>query len=71
MYYHHHSIAFLNGKWVNASTANAGLFNQTMHYGSGAFEGIRSYSTPDGVRIFKAKEHYQRLLFSAKKMHLS
>jgi branched-chain amino acid aminotransferase len=71
MYYHHHSIAFLNGEWINASTANAGLFNQTMHYGSGAFEGIRSYSTPDGVRVFKAKEHYERLLFSANKMHLT
>jgi branched-chain amino acid aminotransferase len=43
---------------------------QTMHYGSGAFEGIRSYETPDGTRIFKSEEHYKRLLYSAEKMYL-
>ena len=42
-----------------------------MHYGNGVFEGIRSYETPDGTRIFKAKEHYDRLHYSAEKMHIS
>ena len=39
-----------------------------MHYGNGVFEGIRAYDTEDGVRIFKAKEHYDRLQYSAKVM---
>jgi branched-chain amino acid aminotransferase len=41
-----------------------------MHYGNGVFEGIRSYDTTDGTRIFKAKEHYDRLHYSAKMMHI-
>lgn len=42
-----------------------------MHYGNGVFEGIRSYDTPKGVQIFKAKEHYERLHYSAKVMHIN
>jgi branched-chain amino acid aminotransferase len=46
------------------------MFNQTLHYGNGVFEGIRAYSTPAGTKIFKPKEHFQRLRESAKKMHI-
>ncbi len=70
MYYNEDTIVFLNGSYVKASEANVGLYNQTMHYGNGVFEGIRSYDTPDGTRIFKAKEHYDRLHYSADKMHI-
>lgn len=41
-----------------------------MHYGYGVFEGIRAYSTESGVRIFKAKEHFERLHKSAQLMHI-
>ncbi len=71
MYYTDETIVFLNGEYVKAKDAKVGLFNQTMHYGIGEFEGIRSYETPDGTRIFKAKEHYDRLHYSAEKMHIS
>jgi branched-chain amino acid aminotransferase len=71
MYYTDETIVFLNGDYVKAKDAKVGLFNQTMHYGNGVFEGIRSYETPDGTRIFKAKEHYDRLHYSAEKMHIS
>jgi branched-chain amino acid aminotransferase len=47
------------------------IFNQTMHYGNGVFEGIRAYDTPKGVQIFKAKEHYERLHYSATVMHIN
>lgn len=70
MYYTNDTLVFLDGNFVKAKEAQAGLYNQTMHYGAGAFEGIRSYNTPDGTRIFKAKEHYERLHYSAQKMHL-
>src|SRR5690606_27969568 len=33
----------------------------SLHYGYGAFEGLRAYSTHNGTRIFKAEEHFQRL----------
>lgn len=68
MYFNEHSVVFLDGEFVKANTARVGLYNQTMHYGNGVFEGIRSYDTEDGVRIFKAAEHYERLHFSAKVM---
>lgn len=71
MYYSENTIIYLNGEFVKAKDANVGLYNQTMHYGNGVFEGIRSYKTEDGVRIFKAKEHYDRLHFSAKTMGIN
>lgn len=70
MYYTDETVVFWNGEFVKAKDATVGLYNQTMHYGNGVFEGIRSYDTPDGTRIFKAKEHYDRLHYSAEKMHI-
>lgn len=70
MYFNDKTVVFLNGKFIKAKDANVTLYNQTMHYGSGVFEGIRSYSNPFGTRIFKAKEHYERLRNSAEKMHM-
>lgn len=69
-YFKEDSVVFLNGKFVKAKEAQTSLYAQTLHYGSGVFEGIRSYETPDGTRIFKAKEHFERLHFSAEKMHI-
>jgi branched-chain amino acid aminotransferase len=71
MYYNENTIVFLNGKWVKAAEATTDLYAQTLHYGNGVFEGIRSYATEDGVKVFKAKEHFERLLYSAEKMHIN
>jgi branched-chain amino acid aminotransferase len=70
MYYNENTIVFFNGDWLKSKDLYVSPYAQVMHYGSGVFEGIRAYETPDGTRIFKSKEHYERLLFSAKKMHL-
>lgn len=70
MYFNEETIIFLNGEFVKAADSKINLYNQTMHYGNGVFEGIRSYDTSDGTRIFKAKEHYERLHYSAEKMHI-
>lgn len=70
MYYNNDTEVFFNGEWLKAKDVMVSPYVQTMHYGSGAFEGIRSYETPDGTRIFKAEEHYKRLLYSAEKMYL-
>lgn len=61
MYYSTNTIIFHNGKFVKAPAAVSDLFGQTLHYGYGAFEGIRSYKTEKGAKIFKAREHYERL----------
>ncbi len=70
MYYNENTTVYLNGEWMKASEAKTDLYAQTLHYGNGVFEGIRSYDTEDGVQVFKAKEHYERLLYSAEKMHI-
>jgi branched-chain amino acid aminotransferase len=61
MYYSNDTIIFLNGKYVKAKDASTDLYSQTLHYGYGVFEGIRSYQTINGVKIFKAEEHFERL----------
>lgn len=70
MYYNDNSILFLDGQWVKASEAKVDLFSQTMHYGNGVFEGIRSYAGAAGPNIFKAKEHFERLKYSAERMNI-
>lgn len=70
MYYNNNTVVFFNGEWVKAKDLMVSPYVQVMHYGSGVFEGIRSYATPDGTRVFKSYEHYKRLLYSAEKMYL-
>ncbi|MDN5203474.1 branched-chain amino acid transaminase [Fulvivirgaceae bacterium BMA10] len=71
MYYDDETLIYLDGNWVKAAEAKADLFCQTLHYGLGAFEGIRSYATPEGPHIFKAHEHFERLILSSKKIHVN
>lgn len=60
-YYNSDTFIFINGGFTKAETATTDLYSQTLHYGYGAFEGIRSYKTDSGAKIFKATEHYERL----------
>jgi branched-chain amino acid aminotransferase len=66
MYYNEHTIIYHNGEFVKAIDAKANVYDTSLHYGYAVFEGIRSYSTENGVRIFKAEEHFERMKFSAK-----
>ncbi len=64
MYYTDDTVLYQDGKFVKAKDATTDLFGQTLHYGYGAFEGIRAYQTINGVKIFKSHEHYERLISS-------
>ena len=68
MYYNDNTILFLDGKYVKAKDATTDLFGQTLHYGYGVFEGIRAYETVNGIKTFKALEHFERLKRSCKLM---
>lgn len=70
MYYTAQTQIFIDGQWVYPSDATISLFSQTMHYGMSIFEGIRSYKTDHGTKIFKAKEHYERLLNGVRLLHM-
>lgn len=55
-----------NGKFINWDDAKIHVMSHVVHYGSSVFEGIRCYELPGGPAIFRAQEHAQRLLDSAK-----
>jgi branched-chain amino acid aminotransferase len=55
-----------NGKLINWEDATLHVMSHVVHYGSSVFEGIRCYDLPSGPAIFRAQEHMQRLLDSAK-----
>lgn len=70
MYYNHKTLIYLDGKFVNANEASTDLYSQTLHYGYGVFEGIRAYATEGGAKVFKVKEHYDRLKNSAELINI-
>jgi branched-chain amino acid aminotransferase len=52
----------LTEKFVKAKDATTDLFGQTMHYGYGAFEGIRAYQNCEWCKKFsKLTKHFERL----------
>ncbi|MGB5029810.1 MAG: branched-chain amino acid transaminase, partial [Chitinophagaceae bacterium] len=64
-------VLYLNGTFVRAAEATMDYYSQSLHYGYSVFEGIRSYKTINGeTKIFKAKEHYDRLQQSAEAMNM-
>lgn len=42
------------------------VLTYTLHYGVGAFEGVRAYRTAEGTALFRLQDHTRRLLNSAK-----
>ncbi len=53
---------WFDGKLVAIDSPQAPLTTHAMHYGSGVFEGIRSYATADGgAAVFRLPEHMERM----------
>ncbi len=55
-----------NGKLIPWDEATIHVMSHVIHYGSSVFEGIRCYALPTGPAIFRAQEHIERLVNSAK-----
>jgi branched-chain amino acid aminotransferase len=55
-----------NGKFIPWDDATVHVMSHVVNYGSSVFEGIRCYAPPNGPAIFRASEHMQRLIDSAK-----
>jgi branched-chain amino acid aminotransferase len=70
MYYNQNTIIYFNGQFLKATEAKTDLYSQSLHYGYAVFEGIRSYPINGSTKIFKAKEHYDRLIHSANVMKI-
>jgi branched-chain amino acid aminotransferase len=52
---------FVDGKYYSERDAKISVFDHGLLYGDGVFEGIRAYNG----RVFKLKEHIDRLFYSA------
>jgi len=55
-----------NGKFIAWDDATLHVMSHVVNYGSSVFEGIRCYQLPSGPAIFRAPEHMQRLIDSAR-----
>lgn len=61
------SLVWYNGKVLPTESATLSLFTHALHYGVGAFEGIRAYKQKrGGGAIFRLREHIERLFDSCK-----
>ena len=54
-----------NGALVPWGSAQVHVSAHALQYGTGVFEGMRSYDTPDGPAIFRLDAHLRRLAASA------
>lgn len=58
---------WFDGEMVPWDSAQVHLLTHSLHYGLGAFEGIRAYKRADGTTtIFRLREHIDRLFDSCK-----
>ncbi|WP_119354983.1 branched-chain amino acid transaminase [Azohydromonas sediminis] len=57
---------WMDGELVDWRDAKIHVLTHTLHYGCGAFEGVRAYNTVHGTAIFRLREHTERLFNSAK-----
>src|SRR5262245_61795030 len=60
------SKVYIGGKLYDKADAKISVYDHGLLYGDGVFEGIRSYAG----RVFRIKQHVDRLYESAKSIHL-
>lgn len=62
---------WMDGSLVPWHEAKVHVMTHTLHYGDGAFEGIRAYKTERGSAVFRLREHIERLHYSAQALGMS
>ncbi|QJC54839.1 Branched-chain-amino-acid aminotransferase [Polaromonas vacuolata] len=62
---------WMDGQMVEWRDAKIHVLSHTLHYGCGAFEGVRAYNTAKGPAIFRLAEHTDRLFNSAKILRMA
>ena len=61
------AVVYINGQWLGKDQATVSVFDHGLLYGDGVFEGIRAYEG----KIFRLREHLERLYDSAKAIWLT
>lgn len=69
-YFNSNTVLYLDGKFQKAANTTADIYGQSLHYGYAVFEGIRAYHTHNGTRVFKIREHFERLKKSAELVNM-
>jgi len=59
-----------DGELIPWDEANVHFLSHALHYGTGVFEGIRAYNTPEGTAVFRLHDHMRRLAASARAYRL-
>jgi branched-chain amino acid aminotransferase len=59
------NVIWMNGKLVPWDAAQVHITAHGLHYGTGVFEGMRAYDTPEGAAIFRLDAHMHRMVASA------
>jgi len=58
---------WFDGEMIPYDDARVHVLSHTLHYGLGAFEGIRAYTQPDGrAGVWRLQEHLRRLIDSVR-----
>src|SRR5436305_6054663 len=57
---------YIGGRLVDKADAKVSVYDHGLLYGDGVFEGIRIY----GGKVFRLREHVERLYESARAIHL-
>ncbi|MFJ4467377.1 aminotransferase class IV [Streptomyces sp. NPDC089424] len=63
--------AYDRGEFVPAHAPRLPLSTQGLHYGTAVFEGIRAYRSHGGLQLFRAHEHYARLLRGCRMLRIT
>jgi branched-chain amino acid aminotransferase len=56
---------WMNGTLYPWADAKVHVLAHSLHYGDGAFEGVRVYKTPRGSAVFRLRDHLERLKYSS------
>ncbi len=63
-------VIWQNGEFIPWADAKTHVLSHTLHYGGGAFEGIRFYKTRQGPAIFRLADHIDRLFYSTQTLKM-
>ena len=64
-------VIWMDGEMLPWRDAQVHVLTHTLHYGVGAFEGIRAYKTKLGTAIFRLDDHVRRLFDTAHILEMS
>jgi len=60
------TVMWYNGELLRSEDGTGSLLDHGLHYGTGVFEGIRSYQTESGPAVFRLDAHLERLVRGGK-----